>query len=92
MLDKLLAIRTKLELLKQDKSTYVKSQDVIELYDQVVEQVEVLNQIRTTKRLEQNRGISPCGVTPRRMPLTHAFSQQWTRCWTTVFSSSHSPT
>lgn len=62
ILDKLLAVRTNLELLKQDRSTYVKSQDIIELYDQVVEQVEVLNQIRTTKRLEQNRGVSPSGV------------------------------
>ncbi|KAF1960255.1 hypothetical protein CC80DRAFT_489456 [Byssothecium circinans] len=55
ILDSLLAVRTKLELLKQDRSTYVKSQDVIELYDQVIAQVELLNQIRTTKRLEQNR-------------------------------------
>ncbi|CAI6338555.1 unnamed protein product [Periconia digitata] len=55
ILDTLLSIRTKLELLKQDRSTYVKSQDVIELYDQVIAQVELLNQIRTTKRLEQNR-------------------------------------
>ncbi|KAJ4294494.1 hypothetical protein N0V90_008185 [Kalmusia sp. IMI 367209] len=55
ILDKLLAVRTNLELLKQDRSTYVKSQDVIGLYDQVIEQVEILNHIRTTKRLEQNR-------------------------------------
>ncbi|KAL5374247.1 hypothetical protein DPSP01_012076 [Paraphaeosphaeria sporulosa] len=55
ILDKLLAVRTNLELLKQDRSTYVKSQDVISLYDQVIEQVEILNHIRTTKRLEQNR-------------------------------------
>lgn len=58
ILDKLLAVRTKLELLKQDRSTYVKSQDVLELYDAVVEQVVILNEIRTTKRLEQNRGIA----------------------------------
>ncbi|KAF2635982.1 hypothetical protein P280DRAFT_473400 [Massarina eburnea CBS 473.64] len=55
ILDSLLSIRTKLELLKQDRSTYVKSQDVIELYDQMIAQVELLNQVRTTKRLEQNR-------------------------------------
>lgn len=59
ILDKLLAVRTKLELLKQDRSTYVKSQDVVDLYDEVIEQVEPLNVIRAThaKRLEQNRGI-----------------------------------
>lgn len=55
ILDKLLSIRTKLEFLKQDRSTYVKSQDVLPLYEEVIEQVVVLNDIRTTKRLEQNR-------------------------------------
>jgi DNA repair ATPase RecN len=55
ILDKLLSARTQLELLKQDRSTYVKSQDVIALYNQVMEQVAQLNEIRTTKRLEQNR-------------------------------------
>ncbi|EON62764.1 hypothetical protein W97_01989 [Coniosporium apollinis CBS 100218] len=55
ILDRLLSIRTELELLKQDKSTYVKSQDVINLYNQVVDQVELLNGIRTQKRHEQNR-------------------------------------
>jgi hypothetical protein len=63
ILDKLLAVRTKLELLKQDRSTYVKSQDVVDLYDQVIEQVIRLNDIRAThaKRLEQNRGTYLCG-------------------------------
>lgn len=58
ILDRLLGVRTQLELLKQDKSTYVKSQDVIALYNQLMEQVERLNHIRTHKRLEQNRGSS----------------------------------
>ncbi|KAF2127129.1 hypothetical protein P153DRAFT_296119 [Dothidotthia symphoricarpi CBS 119687] len=55
ILDKLQSIRTQLELLKRDRTTYVKSQDVLSLYDQVVEQVMVLNEIRVTKRLEQNK-------------------------------------
>jgi hypothetical protein len=55
ILDKLLEVRTKLELLKQDRSTYVKSQDIVELYNEVIHQVCLLNDIRTTKRLEQNR-------------------------------------
>ena len=57
ILDKLLQLRTDLELMKQDRSTYVKSQDVVDLYQKVIEQVVVLNEIRTTKRLEQNRGM-----------------------------------
>ncbi|KAJ8106945.1 hypothetical protein OPT61_g9205 [Boeremia exigua] len=55
ILDKLQAIRTQLELLKRDRSTYVRSQDVLQLYDQVIEQVMILNEIRVTKRLEQNK-------------------------------------
>ncbi|ORY03939.1 hypothetical protein BCR34DRAFT_667270 [Clohesyomyces aquaticus] len=55
ILDSLLSIRTNLELLKQDRSTYVKSEDVIRLYNEVMEQVEILNALRTTRRLEQNR-------------------------------------
>lgn len=60
ILDKLQSIRTELELLKRDRSTYVKSQDVLKLYDQVIEQVMILNEIRETKRLEQNKGMSCC--------------------------------
>lgn len=58
ILDCLLHIRDKLSLLKQDKSTYIKSRDVLSLYDQVIEQVHLLNKIREDngKPLEQNRG------------------------------------
>ena len=60
ILDKLQAIRTQLELLKRDRSTYVRSQDVLQLYDQVIEQVMILNEIRVTKPLEQNKGKFAC--------------------------------
>lgn len=55
ILDKVLIIRDHLSLLKQDRSTYVKSADVVKYYNQLVEQVEQLNVIRATKRDEQNR-------------------------------------
>ena len=60
ILDSVLYIRDKLFLLKQDKSTYIKSHDVLNLYDQVVEQVHLLNDLRKEddKPLEQNRGSS----------------------------------
>lgn len=58
ILDKLLLIRDKLLLHKQDKTKYVKSQDVMNFYDQVVEQVEELNKIRTYKCEKQNRCTS----------------------------------
>lgn len=58
ILDRVLHLRDELSVLKQDKSTYIKSQDVIVLYDQVIEQVYSLNVIREEhgKPLEQNRG------------------------------------
>ena len=59
ILDRVLHLRDKLSLLKQDKSTYVKSHDVLQLYDEVIEQVHQLNVIREKhgKPLEQNRGL-----------------------------------
>ena len=60
ILDRLLHLRSELSLLKQDKSTYIKSHDVIALYEQVIEQVHSLNIIREDhgKPLEQNRRSS----------------------------------
>ncbi|MCJ1313329.1 hypothetical protein MMC25_007006 [Agyrium rufum] len=57
ILESVLYIRDQLSLLKQDKSTYIKSHDVIALYDQTIKQVQTLNEIRQDhgKPLEQNR-------------------------------------
>ncbi|KAI9777410.1 MAG: hypothetical protein M1816_004733 [Peltula sp. TS41687] len=55
ILEDLLSLRAKLSLLRQDKTTYIKSQDVLPLYEQVIEQVHLLNDIRADKRGEQNR-------------------------------------
>jgi hypothetical protein len=55
ILEKLLMLRDKLLLLKQDKSTYVKSQDVIPVYDEIIEQIHVLNDVRGSDHLLQNR-------------------------------------
>jgi len=56
ILDRLLTIRDQLLLLKQDRSKYIRTEDVIRLYNEVMEQVEVLNKLRTNKREEQNKG------------------------------------
>ena len=56
ILDQLLAIRDRLMLMKGDRSTYIRSQDVIPLYDQTVEQVRQLNEIRSGEHKEENRG------------------------------------
>jgi hypothetical protein len=56
VMDKLVVIRDRLLLLKLDKSTYIRSQDVLPLYDQVIEQVQTLNTVRAeTGNKEENR-------------------------------------
>ncbi|MCJ1289760.1 hypothetical protein MMC34_001293 [Xylographa carneopallida] len=57
ILDSLLYIRDKLSLLKQDRSTYIKSKDVLSLYNETIKQVQVLNDLRKEhkKPLENNR-------------------------------------
>ncbi len=59
ILARVLLLRDKLSLLKQDKSTYIRSNDVLSLYDEVIEQVHQLNRLREEhgKPLEQNRGL-----------------------------------
>ena len=61
ILASLLSTRDQLLLLKEDKSTHVKSADVLPLYEQVIEQVHLLNDIRAENHLEQNRGQSQPG-------------------------------
>lgn len=55
ILEKLVSIRDRLLLLKQDKSTYVKSQDVLPMYEEIIEQVQLLNDARGSDHLVQNR-------------------------------------
>lgn len=58
VLARVLELRDQLSLLKQDRTTYIKSHDIIPLYDKVIEQVHLLNVIREEhgKPLESNRG------------------------------------
>lgn len=68
ILERLLRTRDSLLLLKQDKSSYIKSRDVIPLYEEVIGEVEKLN----AARKEQDRGLAhnrcECrlALTPRR--------------------------
>ena len=59
--ERLLELREELNLLKQDKSCHVKSQDVMKLYDEINHQVYQLNELRKSqgKNTEQNRGWLP---------------------------------
>lgn len=55
ILESLQRIRDELTLLKTDRTTYVKSSDVLPLYDKVVDQVELLNEVRIDKPQETNQ-------------------------------------
>lgn len=68
ILENLTLIRDKLLLLKQDRTTYIRSQDVIPLYDQTIVQVSELNRLRAgAGAKEENRGISLTNF-PRQHP------------------------
>ena len=57
ILERLLRTRDSLLLLKQDKSSYIKSRDVLPLYEEVIQEVEKLNAARKDqdRRLIHNR-------------------------------------
>ncbi|KAK3352004.1 hypothetical protein B0H65DRAFT_142405 [Neurospora tetraspora] len=55
ILDKLSAIRDQLLLLKRDRTKYIRTQDVIVHYDEVVEQVKELNEIRKGEKVTETR-------------------------------------
>ena len=57
VLEKLMHIRDQLQLRKLDRSTYVRTQDVMVLYDETIEQVKQLHEIRRGKNAEENRGM-----------------------------------
>lgn len=55
ILDKLTVIQDKLLLLKRDRTNYIRTQDVMELQDQFVEQVRQVNDIRKGEHKGENR-------------------------------------
>ncbi|KAI1778298.1 hypothetical protein F4818DRAFT_456186 [Hypoxylon cercidicola] len=55
VLEKLMAIRDQLQLRKLDRTTYVRTQDVMILYDQTIEQVRILSEIRNGKPVQENQ-------------------------------------
>ena len=72
ILERLSSIKNRLEALKRDRSTHVKSCDVIPLYDELIEQVEQLNAARKNMPEKQNRGMLISFVT-LPLPLFSSF-------------------
>ena len=57
VLENLIQLRQRLQLLNKDRTKYIKSQDVLAIYDSLIEQVQELNKIRheNVHQDEQNR-------------------------------------
>ncbi|KAK1770888.1 hypothetical protein QBC33DRAFT_220553 [Phialemonium atrogriseum] len=55
ILEQLTLIRDRLLLLKQDRANYIRSQDVFVLYNQTIEQVRLLNELRKGQDKTENR-------------------------------------
>ncbi|KAH6840656.1 hypothetical protein B0I37DRAFT_315844 [Chaetomium sp. MPI-CAGE-AT-0009] len=55
ILERLTVIQDKLILLKRDRTKYIRTQDVMELQDQLVEQVRQVNEIRKGEHKGENR-------------------------------------
>ena len=56
VLQNLELLRDQLLLLKRDRSTYIRSQDVMVLYDRAIEQARKLNELRRGTKTEETRG------------------------------------
>jgi len=46
VLEKLIQLRQRLQLLNKDRTKYIKSQDVLSVYESLIDQVQKLNNIR----------------------------------------------
>jgi hypothetical protein len=56
ILENLVSIRDQLLLRKSDRATYVRTQEVMILYDKTIEQVRQLTEVRKGKKTGENRG------------------------------------
>ena len=59
ILEKLTVIRDQLLLLKMDRTKYIRTQDVMILYDKLIEQVKFLNEIRKAEDRTETRCMTP---------------------------------
>lgn len=57
VLQELELIQSQLQIRRADRANYVRSRDVITLYDQTIEQVRRLTEVRQGRKSEENRGM-----------------------------------
>jgi len=74
ILEKLQLVRDRLLLLKQDRTNYIRTQDVMPLFDETMDQVKELAVVRAeTGDKEENRCMSPSLSHPNASVLTSLF-------------------
>jgi len=62
------SIRDQLLLLKQDRTKYIRTQDVMLLYEQIIDQVRLLNEVRQGEAKGENRcQLPPSPPHPRSL-------------------------
>jgi hypothetical protein len=77
ILERLVAVRDQLLLLKRDRANYIRSQDVMLLYDDTVEQVRRLYEVRNpNEHVEENRRKHP----PKTLDRCSAHSDRGVGC------------
>jgi hypothetical protein len=57
ILQELELVLAQLQIRRADRANYVRSQDVMILYDQTIQQVRHLTELRQGKKVEENRGM-----------------------------------
>ena len=55
VLEKLIQLRQRLQLLNKDRTKYIRSQDVLAIYDSLIDQVQKLNTIRQTPFIKMSK-------------------------------------
>lgn len=81
ILDNLTVIQDSLLLLKRDRTKYIRTQDVMVLHDQLIEQIRQVNEIRTGQHTEENRCRSTGDATERPPSCLNVltYKSQWIR-------------
>ena len=89
ILDQLVMIRDHLLLLKQDRTNYIRAQDVMPLFDKTMEQVKELRIVRIeTGDMDENR----CKCFPNPAIYDKLTVSQWTKFWRVASNYYHSST
>lgn len=77
ILQQLELVLSQLQIRRADRANYVRSQDVMVLYDQTIEQVRKLAELRQGKKVGENRGMTISFTISAVLTLTSLKSIEW---------------